>query len=283
LTVLISLIGTDLSWRERLLVALTGPRGVVLVAVAGLFGERLAALGVPDGALVAPLAFVLVVATVVLHGFTLGPVAGRLGLSGGRRPGVLLVGGSLFSQALAETLGKAEVPVLIADTNRSRLRGARQAGVSTYYGDILSQGAEEALEMQQFDQIYALTDNDAYNTLVTTDLAPEFGRSNVFQLVRDREGQARHDLPSTLGGRGFAAGQSHAELERAMRRGHRLRLTRLSEAFTLADWQAEAQDAQVLLALDLKGTPHVAAADQDITARADWQLIWMEPPETSVS
>ncbi len=46
LTVLISLIGTDLPRNERLLIALTGPRGVVLVAVAGLFGERLAAAGV---------------------------------------------------------------------------------------------------------------------------------------------------------------------------------------------------------------------------------------------
>ena len=69
LTVFASFLGTDLPLKERALVAFTGPRGIVLIAVAGLFGERLAAAGVPDGALVGPLAFALVVGTVVLHGF----------------------------------------------------------------------------------------------------------------------------------------------------------------------------------------------------------------------
>ena len=40
-TVLVSLFGSSIPWSERLLVAFTGPRGVVLVAVAGLFGVRL--------------------------------------------------------------------------------------------------------------------------------------------------------------------------------------------------------------------------------------------------
>ncbi|MEC7256227.1 MAG: cation:proton antiporter, partial [Pseudomonadota bacterium] len=113
-TVLLSLIGSDVGRKERILVALTGPRGVVLVAVAGLFGERLAALGVEDGALIAPLAFALVAATVVVHGFTLGPLARALGLTGAQRPGILLVGGSRWSTALAEAIKRTETPVLIA-------------------------------------------------------------------------------------------------------------------------------------------------------------------------
>ena len=65
-TVMLSLWGTNLPMKERLLIAFTGPRGVVLVAVSGIFAERLVAEGVPDGALIAPLAFVLVLATVPL-------------------------------------------------------------------------------------------------------------------------------------------------------------------------------------------------------------------------
>ena len=61
-------------------------RGVVLVAVAGLFGERLVALGIADGAMMAPLAFGLVAVTVVLHGFTLTPLARALGLWVGMHP-----------------------------------------------------------------------------------------------------------------------------------------------------------------------------------------------------
>ena len=59
--------------------AFTGPRGIVLVAVAGLFGERLVALGIADGAMMALLAFGLVAVTVVLYGFTLTPCGTGLG------------------------------------------------------------------------------------------------------------------------------------------------------------------------------------------------------------
>jgi len=48
LTVFVSLLGSGIPWKEQVLVAFTGPRGVVLVAVAGLFGERLMALGLED-------------------------------------------------------------------------------------------------------------------------------------------------------------------------------------------------------------------------------------------
>ena len=94
LTVFVSLLGWGLPWREQVLVAFTGPRGVVLVAVAGLFGDRLLGLGFADAALIGPLAFVLVAVTVVLHGFTLKPFARFLGLTGVDSPGVLIVGGS---------------------------------------------------------------------------------------------------------------------------------------------------------------------------------------------
>ena len=66
----------------------------MLVAVAGLFGDRLLSLGFADAALIGPLAFVLVAVTVVLHGFTLKPFARFLGLTEADSPGVLIVGGS---------------------------------------------------------------------------------------------------------------------------------------------------------------------------------------------
>lgn len=276
-TVLISLLGTDLPWRERVLIAFTGPRGVVLVAVAGLFGERLAALGVADGALVAPLAFVLVAVTVVLHGFTLTPFARALGLAGAAVPGVLLVGGSRFSLALAQALGKAEVPVLIADPNRTRLRAARQAGVNTFYGDVLSEAAEHNLELAQYGRIIALSDNDAYNTLVTTDLGPEFGRDNIFQLARHKGDLARHALPSSLGGRAFVAGHNFDELEANIRAGHDMRCTRLSEEYGLEEWQADAPEALMVMAIDPKGNPRLPSGDKALPLAADWQVIWLDP------
>lgn len=277
LTVLISLIGTGLPWREKLLIALTGPRGVVLVAVAGLFGERLAAMGIEDGALVAPLAFALVAVTVVLHGFTLKPLAQALGLAGADTPGVLLVGGSTWSTALAEALHKAGVQVLLADPNRGRLRAARQLGLPTFFGDILSEAAEHNIELAQYARLVALTDNDAYNTLVTTDLAPEYGRDNVFQLARAKESQARHALPATLGGRVFAQGRHYDELQALARVGWEFRTTTLSEEYGLETWRDDRPDAVLIVAIYPNGELRFPREDSSLKGGDGVQLLYFAP------
>ena len=200
LTVFVSLIGSGIPWRQQVLVAFTGPRGVVLVAVAGLFGDRLLNLGFTDAALIGLLAFVLVAVTVVLHGFTLAPFARFLGLTEADAPGVFIIGGSAWTTAFAEALKKADVPVLMTDSNYGNLRAARDAGIETFSGDILSEAAEHRLELVSYATIVAATSNDAYNKLVATDLAPEFGRDNVFQVMREKMDSSRHQLPRTLGG-----------------------------------------------------------------------------------
>ncbi|MBK5932789.1 sodium:proton exchanger [Rhodovulum imhoffii] len=277
-TVLISLAFSPVPWRERLLVALTGPRGVVLVAVAGLFGERLAAMGIEDGARIAPLAFALVAATVVLHGFALMPLARFLGLAGAETPGVIVVGGSRFTTAFAEALQKVEVPVLIADPNRARLRRAREAGVDTFYGDILSEAAEHSVELVSYATILATTDNDAYNTLVATDLAPEFGRENVFQLKRAKQTSQRHALPPTLGGRVFGGGLGFYDLNSRMTEGWRIRTTRLSGDFTLEDWREQSPEA-ILLARTGPGGLRIVSGEDPRTQPGTVLISLVPPPD----
>ncbi|MBI1418323.1 MAG: sodium:proton antiporter [Limimaricola sp.] len=278
--VFIALLGTAIPWRERVLVAFTGPRGVVLVAVAGLFGERLAAMGLPDGTLIGPLAFVLVAVTVVVHGFTLGPLARALGLAAADRPGVLLVGGSAWTMALAEALSKAEIPVLVTDPNRGHLRAARAAGIATFAGEILSKAAEQRLELMHYATLIAATDNDAYNTLVATDLAPEFGRDNVYQVTREKADSARHALPPTLGGRSFGPeGATHAEMARLVAGGWTFRVTRLTDEFGLQDWRKTWPEARLLGQIAPGGQLRLLRAGAALTDQSDLRLLFLAPPD----
>ncbi|WP_343082061.1 sodium:proton antiporter [Ostreiculturibacter nitratireducens] len=281
-TVLISLIGTGLPFREKLLISLTGPRGVVLVAVAGLFGERLAGLGIEDGALLGPLAFALVTATVVLHGFSLAPFARFLGLAGADVPGVLLVGGSRFTTGLAEALKSAKVPVLVTDPNHGRLYRARAAGVPTFYGDILGEAAEQSVEHLHYETLIAASDNDAYNTLVATDLAPEFGRAKVWQIARAKEGKARHALPTQLGGRSFGSGRTHSEFEALMTEGWVFRVTRLTEEFGYEDWREKRPGAILLGRLSEKGEFSFVREDKLPKFAPGMRLISLLPPGTVI-
>jgi NhaP-type Na+/H+ or K+/H+ antiporter len=277
-TVFAALLGTGVPVREQVLVAFTGPRGVVLVAVAGLFGERLAALGVADGAMVGPLAFVLVAFTVILHGFTLAPFARFLGLSGADQPGVIIVGGSGWTTALAEALRRAEVPVLMTDPNHGHLSAARVAGIDTFSGDILSEAAEQRLELVNYATLVAATDNDAYNTLVATDLGPEFGRENVYQVTRENRSSARHQLPRTLGGRPFGANATHAEMARLVQDGWTFRVTRLSAEFSFDDWRRKRPEAKLVGRISPAGAIRLIRKDEDAKGAPDVRLLSLLPP-----
>ena len=277
-TVLVSLIGSGIPFREQILVAFTGPRGVVLVAVAGLFGERLFELGFEDAALIAPLAFVLVAFTVILHGFTLSPFARALGLTGSDIPGVIVVGGRPWTTAFAQTLRAADVPVLMTDPNFGNLRSARAAGIETFSGDILSEAAEMRLELVSFSTIVAATDNDAYNTLVATDLGPEFGRDKVFQVQRDISDNARHHLPTTLGGKPFGPAMTDQDLNGLIHEGWSFGMTRLSDEFTADNWRSENEAAHLFARIDQKGVIRLVGANEEIEGGVDVKLVALRPP-----
>lgn len=278
LPVLLALLGSDVPWRERLLVAFTGPRGVVLMAVAGLFGEKLFDLGVEDANRIAPIAFVLVATTVVLHGFGLTPLARALGLRASENPGVLLVGGAAFNVELGLALQNLKVPVLVTEANPGRLIRPRSAGLPVFYGDILSEAAETQVAFLGYKIILASTDNDAYNTLVTTDLAPEFGRENVWQLGRARADNARHALPVTLGGKMLGQGHSLEEYNKRLAEGWTIRTSRLTEAFSFDDWRAKRPDAELLARVSASGSVRLLQERDKVRSLVGTRLISLVPP-----
>lgn len=178
-------IGAKVNWRERFLVGWIGPRGVVAAAIAGVAGERLAKAGYPDAQLVLPLVFAIIASTVVLHGLSLAPLARRLGLASGGRSGLLIVGASSFTVALGEALRGAGVPVLVLDRSVVALKAARLAGLQTMRVEVLSVLGEEVVDLRDYEHLLAATPDDAYNALVCTRFAAEFGRERVYQIAPD--------------------------------------------------------------------------------------------------
>ena len=229
--VFLATIGAGLHWKERLLVGWIAPRGIVAVAVAGLFGAALAGLGVADGERMIAYTFAVVAATIILHGFSLGPLARVLGLRSSERPGVLIVGASRFSIAFARRLKAQEVPVLLADSNYAHIAEARLAELDVWYGEILSEAAHHNLNLSHFDHLVAATDNEAYNALVCTDFGTEIGRSEVFQIGEDLDSD-RRSMNFTIGGqRLFRPGKSFAELRDLVTDGWTFQATRLTDEF----------------------------------------------------
>jgi NhaP-type Na+/H+ or K+/H+ antiporter len=181
--ILIATFRSGLTGAERALAAWIAPRGIVAAAVAGVAGERLQRAGYPGAELVMPAVFALIAATMVLHGFTLAPLARRLGLRLGEAPGLAIVGASPWASELAIVLHEAGVPVLLVDTFPGALDMARARGVPVLQAEILSRHGEEELEGRAVDYVVAATPDEVYNGLVCTRLGPEMGRQRVFQLA----------------------------------------------------------------------------------------------------
>lgn len=283
-TVLISLIGTSVPWNERLFVAWIAPRGIVLVAICGLFALRLEDLGIAGGQLLIGLSFAVVVATVIAHGFTIDIVARLLGVKGTSRPGLLIVGSTPWTIALAKEMQAVKTPVMIVDQSWQRLSAARREGLPFYHGEILNEATEHNLDLAPFQVLVAATENEAYNTLVCNEFAHEIGRDSVYQLGESADGDDKHALPMGLRGRAlFEDGFGVDEVNARRQQGWSFKKTRLSDEFRYEDAREKLPDSATMLLLvrrdgTLRFFTHAARPEP----RAGDTIITFAPPQVKL-
>lgn len=261
LSVWIATFGT-LSRNEAILLGWIAPRGIVAVAVTGLFGSLLVDLS-REGRFffsgadqITPLAFAMVFTTVVLHGFTIGPLARALGLARKEKPGVLIVGANAWSVEFAKALEQSDVEVIVADSNYRRLKSSRDAGLDIFMGEVLSEDAEIKLDHARFSTVIALSTNDSYNALVCSHFAPEVGRHMVYQLsINDDEENDDRGLSSNARGRTLIRrGRTYDSLIRDQYRGWEFARTRLTDQYSLEDFRKDRPDADIIAEIRPDGT-----------------------------
>lgn len=277
LTIGLATIGSGMSWQERTLVGWIAPRGVVAAAVAGVFGPALAAQGFVGAELLLPLIFGLILATVVIHGFSLSWLARRLELSAAPHGGLLIVGSNAWSRGLAKALKEQKLPVLLADNSWHRLRPARLDGVPVYYGELLSEHAEASIELNEMGSLFATTDNDAYNALVCAHFAPDLGRTQVSQLP-EPEGEEPESRRLTRALRGLQAPADNLHYEDLARRwgeGWTFQSTGLTETFDYeAFLDALPEGAMPMVVVKPNGRLTLNSVERPIKGEPGDTLIW---------
>ena len=263
--------------KEQALIAWIAPRGIVAAAIAGIFGPGLQEQGYAGAELFLPLVFSLILVTVVLHGFSIGWMARKLGLSAAARNGVLIVGASSWTAELARVLKEMKIPVMIADTSWHRLRPVRQAGIPAFYGEILSERSEETLEFYEAGCLFAATDNDAYNSLVCKSFAGDLGQTRVFQLpdLGPEETETRR-LSRTF--RGLIAPSEKALYEELLAnwyRGWTFQKTPMTEVFTYEHFLANSPPEIIPMVLVKEnGDVQLNSFEQPIKPKAGDIVIW---------
>jgi len=187
ISIYLSTIKSGMKFREQLMIGFYGPKGIVAASVAGIIAIELRKAGFEEANLFLPIVFSVIIITVVVHSFSLKPIAKILKLTHEKKNGVLIVGSSPFSIQLARKLKDIEIPVLISDSTWSRLANARQAGIDVHYGEVLTDRNHDEPDLSSYDYMIAMTDDNSYNVLLCHVLSHELGSDHVYSLPSEAD------------------------------------------------------------------------------------------------
>ncbi|WP_172372435.1 cation:proton antiporter [Sporosarcina jiandibaonis] len=282
LSIWISTIGTDLTAKEKLLVGWIAPRGIVALTVSGYFATILLDHGYPDAELLTALTFALVFATVVLHGFTIGPLAKKLNLTTTDESGILIVGGSRFAAEFAKSVKETGNEVLIIDRTWAGLTHARKLGLNSFVGDILSRHLEYELDLTPYRFMLAMSKIDTYNAHVCEDFEPDLGRDHLYQTAFHFN---HENMSSTVSGGQllFTPAVSIYELEDRINTGHVIRKTLITKQYSYTQYLRERDDKSILLyILRADGAIEFYAPDVELQAQAGDTVMSLTSPAKTI-
>jgi NhaP-type Na+/H+ or K+/H+ antiporter len=196
---------SQVDWKGRTVLALTAPRGVVAAAVASLAARQLEEAGLPGGAEIEGMVYLVILVTVIwatamalllprVMGYTKDP----------RRRLIVLVGAHAVGAALGRALKDRGREVVVVDSSAAKLEPLLAEGLTTIRGDARDAATFEQAGVQRDTQVVALTTNDELNLLVAELVRGEFAVEHpvvALQRVSEEFGTVRRAWTDLLGGR----------------------------------------------------------------------------------
>jgi CPA1 family monovalent cation:H+ antiporter len=277
LKVFLSTLGSTFTLNERLVMAWIGPRGIVAAAVSVVFALRLEELGVESAELLVPLAFTIIIGTVVIQSATARPLARLLGVGETGNQGFLVIGANPLGIAIAKALESADIKTTVCDTKWERVREARMAGLDTYHGNPISDHADLHLELAGLEGMLGLSPFQSDNLAAALRFREDFGIRNIFALSSRAEAKsnARHRPSAFYKGQVlFDENIRYEQLIRLLRKGATIKKTQLSENYDFEQWREEnpADESVLLFAIDGDGNLHWRVAGEELKAQRGWSL-----------
>ena len=177
LSVFLSIPPRHLDFKQRLLLALTAPRGIVAAAVASLSAIQLRAAGKSDDAAVLEgLVYLVIVVTCTWATVMSGLLPRWLGyVDDPTRRRVVLVGASPLTAALARSFGIEGWTAVVVDSVPAKLAPFRDNNILAISGDAREASTYERAGVERDSHVLALTPNDELNLLIAELVREEFG------------------------------------------------------------------------------------------------------------
>ncbi|MED5441697.1 MAG: sodium:proton antiporter [Pseudomonadota bacterium] len=282
LSVWVSAIGSTLSWQEKSLLSWIAPRGIVAAAVSALFAIKLEQSGEAEAAVLVPLTFSVIFGTVVLQSATSRMMARWLGVAEPPPNGFLIVGANTIARTIALELRKNQVDVLLTDSNWDNIRAARMDGLRTFYGNPVSEYAEQRLDLVGLGKLLGLSPERSINTVAGMRFGNEFGQHNIYALrtsVDARLSEMHIDGEEHRGQYLFSKDLTYSKFSSMLAQGAELHSTRLSSEFTWNDFQQQnGKDAIPLFAITPEGKVLTSKIGSNFEPKNGWKVISLFTP-----
>lgn len=253
--------------KERTFLAFLAPRGIVAAAVtsifalefeeaalAGSFGAELSPVILRESRELVALVFLIIVGTVLIYGLGATPLARRLGLAAKNVSGILFAGADPWARLAAKSLHEDGHRVMLLDTNYSNVSAAKMLGLEAQRANILSEFAEEELDLNGIGTLVAGTTNDEVNSMAAQRFIHQFGRAGVWQLApEDQEGHHRKSIAGEIRSQiAFMDRPTHALLAKIVAKGGQMKRSQMTEKFDFEKFKETYPGSVVMFLGDTK-------------------------------
>lgn len=241
-SVWLAAIGTDLSWQEKAFLSWVAPRGIVAAAVSALFAFKLEEAGYADASALVPLVFLVIVVTVILQSLSSSALATLLKVREAANNGILFIGANAVARQIAKALAAKDIPVVLTDTSWENVRAARMDNLRVYYGNPVSEHAENNLDLTGIGNTVAMSPYRQLNTVATYHYLDLMGTDHVFGLSEgEQDARASHQSAEKYvrTRSQFDASVTYAKLASLLSRGATVKVTQLSVEFGYQDYLAQ--------------------------------------------
>lgn len=218
----ISLIRTKMTSRERAMVGLVDPRGIIAASTAAQFSVSLTAAGIASS-FILPAAFGVILGTGIIYGLSAKPVAKRLGVTEPPRKGVGFIGDDPWLFDLAGQLKDLDVPVLVLTTaapeDLKRQRTDVPVSSILYDWERVSQDIQDA----SISQVVFCAPESVVGLLIEDQAIESLGRRQVFHLPLTKQTVPRVFISKSRSRQPFDPGVTLAEIEGRLAAGATIR------------------------------------------------------------
>lgn len=224
----------------------------------------------------------MILGTVVLQSATSRPLARWLGVAEPPPNGFLIVGANSVSRAIGKELTKNGVQVLLTDSNWDNIRAARMDGLKTFYGNPVSEYAEQRLDLTGIGKLLGISPERSINTVAGMRYGNEFGQHNVFAMrtsIDARLTDKHIDGEEHRGQYLFADHLTYSKFSSLLSQGAELHSTGLTSEFTYDDFSNQnGKEAIPLFAVTPDGKVITCLIGKSFEPEAGWKIISLFRP-----